>query len=262
VNITRRRVLGTASLLPLAALVPELLAQSQAAASTGSAYRFFTAHEAAVIDAATRRIAPGPEDDILEIGHPGAHECDVIRYIDTLLAMFSFSTPRLFAGGPWSSRHSKGPDYMKQFVKPDRAQAQAWRARVKELQTTYRAGVKSLDAHANRDFTKAPAIEQDLILAKQGVAPFTTVMFGHTIEGMYSNPEYGGNKGLAGWKEIRYPGDIQPRGYTAKEMAEVDIDIVDPTGIVEMLIADFPKVAQAMASGVWRNTNGGGEHRA
>jgi hypothetical protein len=78
-------------------------------------------------------------------------------------------------------------------------------------------------------------------------------MFGHTIEGMYSLPEYGGNRNQAGWKEISYPGDIQPRGYTAKEMAEPDLSIVDPTGIIAMLLADFPKVAQAMASGVWRN---------
>jgi hypothetical protein len=253
VNITRRRVLATSALLPLASLVPDLLAEAHSAAANGSAYRFLTAHEAAVIDAATRRIAPGPEDDLLEIGHPGAHECDVVRYIDTLLAMFSFATPKLFAGGPWSNRRTNGgPDHMKKFVKPDRAQAQAWRARVNELRKTYRSGVKSLDAHANGDFTKASTIQQDLVLAKQAVAPFTTVMFGHTIEGMYSNPEYGGNKGLAGWKEIGYPGDSQPRGYTAKEMAQIDVDIVDPTGIVSQLLGDFEKVAQTYASGVWR----------
>jgi hypothetical protein len=251
-GLSRRRVLGTASLLPLTALVPNLLAESRAEAAKGSAYRFFTAHEAAVIDAATRRIAPGPDDDPLEAGHPGAHECDVVRYIDTTLAMFTFSTPRLFAGGPWSNRHSKGPDYMRKFVKPDRAQAQAWRARVKELQKTYRAGVKTLDAHAGGDFAKATKSQQDRILGSSGVSAFTTVMFAHTIEGMYSNPEYGGNKGLAGWEEIGYPGDIQPRGYTAKEMQAVDIDIVDPTGIVAKLLADFPTVAKALASGAWR----------
>jgi hypothetical protein len=228
------------------------LAETRAEAAKGSAHRFFTTHQAAVIDAATRRIAPGPTDDILELGHPGAHECDVVRYIDTLLSMFDHRTPKLFAGGPWSNRHSHGPNHMKTFVKPDRAQAQAWRARVKALQKTYRVGIKSLDAHAKGDFTTANRLEQDLILAKPAVLPFTNVMFGHTIEGMYSNPEYGGNKGLAGWQEIGYPGDVQPRGYTAEEMQKVDVDIVDPTGIVSMLLADFEKVAQTYASGVWR----------
>ena len=251
-GLTRRRVLGTASLLPLAALVPDLLAESRAEAAKGSTYRFFTAHQAAVIDAATRRIAPGPTDDILEIGHPGAHECDVVRYIDTMLAMFDTRVPKLFAGGPWSNRHSKGPNHMKTFVKPDRAQAQAWRKRIKDLQKVYRNGVKTLDAQANGDFTKVAALQQDLILAKPGVAPFTSILFGHTIEGMYSNPEYGGNKNLAGWKEIHFEGDIQPRGYTTREMQEPELSVIDPTGIVEALLADFPKVAQAYASGVWR----------
>ncbi|HEX3708225.1 MAG TPA: gluconate 2-dehydrogenase subunit 3 family protein [Mycobacteriales bacterium] len=250
-GLTRRRVLGTASLLPLAALAPDLLSESRAIAA-GSAYRYFNTHQAAVIDAATRRIAPGPSDDILETGHPGAHECDVVRYIDTMLSMFDHRIPRLFAGGPWSNRHSAGRNHMKTFVMPDRAQAQAWRTRVKALQMTYRDGVKSLDAHADGDFTRASKFQQDLILAKSGVAAFTTVLFGHTIEGMYSNPEYDGNKGLAGWKEIDYPGDIQPRGYTAEEMAAIDVDVIDPTGIVALVLAEFPTVAQALASGVWR----------
>ncbi len=251
-GLTRRRVLGTASLLPLAALVPDLVAESRADAASGTAYRFFTAHQAAVIDAATRRIAPGPEDDILEAGHPGAHECGVVRYIDTMLSMFDHRVPKLFAGGPWSNRHSKGPNHMKTFVKPDRAQAQAWRKRIKELQRTYRSGVKLLDSQAGGSFATASAQDQDQILAAGAVAPFTTVLFQHTIEGMYSNPEYGGNRNLLGWKEVGFPGDIQPRGYTTRDMQAVDIDIIDPTGIVSDLLANFPMVAEAYASGVWR----------
>jgi hypothetical protein len=233
-------------------LLPELLAASRAEAAAGSPYRFFTSHQAAVIDAATRRIAPGPEDDLLEAGHPGAHECDVVRYIDTLLSAFDHRVPKLFAGGPWSNRHTKGVNHMKTFVKPDRAQAQAWRKRIKELQRTYRNGVTALDAHAKGDFTKASALQQDRILASSGIAAFTSLLFGHTIEGMYSNPEYGGNKGLAGWKEIGFPGDIQPRGYTTHELQAPEISIIDPTGIVAEVLASFPQIAQAYASGVWR----------
>ena len=47
---------------------------------------FFTAHQAAVIEAATARIAPGPQDDPAEAGHPGAREAGVTGYIDALLA--------------------------------------------------------------------------------------------------------------------------------------------------------------------------------
>ena len=39
-------------------------------------FRFFTGHQAAVVEAATARIAPGPLDDPAEAGHPGAREAD------------------------------------------------------------------------------------------------------------------------------------------------------------------------------------------
>ena len=48
--------------------------------------RFFTAHQAAVVEDATARIAPGPRDDPAEAGHPGAREAGVTAYIDAMLA--------------------------------------------------------------------------------------------------------------------------------------------------------------------------------
>ncbi|HEY6294202.1 MAG TPA: hypothetical protein VIX15_00925, partial [Streptosporangiaceae bacterium] len=76
--------------------------------------RFFTDHEAAVIEDATARIAPGPADDPAEAGHPGAREAGVANYIDLTLGMLSglgpaSPTPHVFAGGPWSNRHTSGP---------------------------------------------------------------------------------------------------------------------------------------------------------
>ena len=65
------------------------------------------------------------------------------------------------------------------------------------------------------------------------MSEFTSLLFGHTIEGLYASPEYGGNRGLAGWKEIGFPGDIQPRGYTADEVERSDgHDPVGSTGII------------------------------
>ena len=46
---------------------------------------------------------------------------------------------------------------------------------------------------------------------------------------MYAVPEYGGNKGLVGWKDIRFPGDSQPRGYTRTQVRSADgPDPVEP----------------------------------
>ena len=65
------------------------------------------------------------------------------------------------------------------------------------------------------------------------MSTFAALLFEHTIEGLYAAPEYGGNRGLAGWKDISFPGDIQPRGYTSDEVERSDgPDPVTNTGIV------------------------------
>jgi hypothetical protein len=246
--LSRRGFLAGASLLPLAGLVPGLL-ESAHAAGPDAPYRFFSPHQAAVLDAATRRLVPGPDDDPAEIGHPGAHEAKVLRYLDGLLAVFASSPPKIFAGGPWSNRHTTGPDYLSTFVAPDAAQLLSWKVRIAELRKQYTAGVKLLDSEAGGDFSKLSASDQDKVLASSALGEFTALLFGHTIEGMYSIPEYGGNAARVGWIEIGYPGDIQPRGYTAAELAEQQISVIDPVGITAQVLAEFPKVAGVMAGG-------------
>jgi gluconate 2-dehydrogenase gamma chain len=207
--------------------------------------RFFTAHQAAVVEAATARIAPGPKDDPAEAGHPGAREAGVTGYIDTMLGALQDegATPGIFAGGPWSNRHAPGPDLMARFAPLDPVARIAWRKRLSAWQNQYRQGIASLDKLAGGDFTKASHARQDKILAMRSVSEFTSLLFGHTIEGLYASPEYGGNRGLAGWKEIGFPGDIQPRGYTPGEVERSDgHDPVGSTGIV----ADVLKILGAL----------------
>src|SRR5581483_10780389 len=170
-----------------------------------SGFRFFTAHEGAVVEDATARIAPGPADDPAEKGHPGAREAGVVHYIDTLLSVLDTkATPEVFAGGPWSSRHTSGPDMMASFIKL-----------------------------AGGDYTAVSKTQQDKYLAKPAASDFLSLLFEHTIEGLYANPEYGGNRGQQGWKDIGYPGDSQPRGYTADEVTRSDgPDPVGKTAIV------------------------------
>jgi Gluconate 2-dehydrogenase subunit 3 len=141
--------------------------------------------------------------------------------------------PMIFAGGPWSNRHTSGPDLMASFISLDPVAQIAWRRRLTGWQQQYRQGIATLDQLAGGDFTKATQADQDKILARQAVSTFTALLFEHTIEGLYAAPEYGGNRGLAGWKDIAFPGDIQPRGYTADEVSRSDgPDPVDNTGVV------------------------------
>jgi hypothetical protein len=217
-------------------------------ASGDRAMLFFDQHQAAVVTDATARIAPGPGDDPAEAGHPGAREADVTGYIDTMLGALgalqdSEPPPVIFAGGPWSNRHTSGPDLMARFAALDPVAQIAWRKRLTGWQDQYKSGITALDRLAGGDFTKATPQRQDKLLATQSVSAFTSLLFEHTIEGLYAAPEYGGNRGLAGWQDIGFPGDIQPRGYTAGEVERSDgHDPLISTGIV----ADVLKLLGAL----------------
>jgi gluconate 2-dehydrogenase gamma chain len=84
------------------------------------------------------------------------------------------------------------------------------------LQERYRAGIAALGA----DFADLDGDEQDIRLA---AAPgFKTLLYEHACEGTYGAPEYGGNRDARAWAAIRFPGDIQPRGYTDEEVSRRD----------------------------------------
>ena len=122
---------------------------------------------------------------------------------------------------------------MARFMTLDPVARIAWRRRLTGWQQQYRQGSATLDKLAGGDFTNASHAKQDKILAGSGASSFTSLLFQHTIEGLYAAPEYGGNRGLAGWKDIGFPGDIQPRGYTPDEVSRSDgPDPVDNTGVV------------------------------
>ena len=234
----RRRTVISA--IPVAVASVAVLGTDGCTSSSGSAgppaLRFFTGHQAAVVEAATARIAPGPADDPAEAGHPGAREADVTGYIDSMLGALGAldgAAPAIFAGGPWSNRHTSGPDLMARFAALDPVARIAWRRRLQGWQQQYRQGITTLDKLAGGDFTKASHAKQDKILSMPTASSFTSLLFEHTIEGLYAAPEYGGNRDLVGWKDISFPGDIQPRGYTPDEVSRSDgHDPVDDTGIV------------------------------
>lgn len=248
---SRRTVVTAASLAPLVSLATPVLRAGAAPAGAAAAkhpqdFRFFTAHEAAVVKAAAARLVPGPDDDPTEklYNSPGASEAGVVHYIDHMLAAFSFKVPKIFAGGPWSDRHGGHENYMKHFVPLAPRQRVAWKKRISQLQAAYRKAVKQLDAAAGGNFATAPASTQDQVLTDLG--DVRDLIFGHTIEGMYSVPEYGGNHNGAGWKGVFWPGDSQRRGYTAHEVEHSDgPDVVVLTATELAVLGDLGLVAAA-----------------
>ena len=246
-DFSRREFLAGVSLLPLAgATLPNVLAK--ALASTSDHYAFFTVAQAATVREATARLIPGPQDDPLEAGHPGAREANVVRYVDTLLGAFRVPAgqpPRIHAGGPFSNRAGSPTDDMATFVPLTRLRLEAWRKRVVNLQRTYRDGIRLLDRLApGGNFAAASGDQQDQVLMSSEAGSFRTVLFTHAIEGTYCIPEYGGNAGLTGWREISYPGDAQPRGYTDAQVRNSDgPDPVLVQGAIAKMLAQFSAVA-------------------
>jgi gluconate 2-dehydrogenase gamma chain len=230
--VSRRAVLGGLGLLPLAAAVGGVL--PAACADTG--YRFLSPHQAAVLDAATRCLIPGPQDNPLERS-PGAAEANVVGFLDTMLSAFSFSPPQVHAGGPWSNRAGGTQDFMADFVPLDRAQTYGWQQRIAGYRQQYTNGIALLDQQAGGDFTAVPKVRQDLILGTGKAVSFTKLLFSHTVEAMYAVPEYGGNANLVGWQDIKFPGDNQPTGYSNAEVEGPEWDVVGTSGIVNTLVS-------------------------
>jgi hypothetical protein len=185
---------------------------------------YFDPESYAAVEAACERLIPPVS------GHPGATVLGVADYIDGLLGAFAVDPPRIWAGGPFSGRHGGEAEFAV-FLRLSRLEDLAWRTRIegsqgiaeRELngpvrgwQQEYRDGIAALGP----DFTAIAGDEQDVRL--DAVPEFKQLLYGHACEGAYGAPEYGGNRDLAGWRSIGFPGDAQPRGYTDEEVTGRD----------------------------------------
>jgi hypothetical protein len=249
----RRAVLIAGALLPVVRWLPVSAARPGHGEQVVATYRFLNAHQAAVVVEATARLVPGPLDDPTELGHPGAREAGVVDFVDRLLSAFDEDPPAIFAGAPWSDRHSSGPDHLARFLPLIERQEKAWRKRIKQLKQGVTAAVVALDKGAADagfpDFVAAPTTEQDRLLSE--LADARDVLFSLTIDALYSVPEYGGNHGQSAWHEISWPGDIQPVGYSAVQVESDDgpdpVDARDLAAVRELLDA-MPLLSRARSA--------------
>lgn len=124
------------------------------AGSAEPACRFLSPHQAAVLEAATRRLVPAPDID------PQKH---VVAFVDCLLSVFDVT-------------HAEGPV----------------RQRVTDLRDQYTRGIALLDQQAGGDFTAIPRLCQELIMSRSQVAPFASLLFDHIVEAIYAAPRCSG----------------------------------------------------------------------
>jgi gluconate 2-dehydrogenase gamma chain len=133
-------------------------------------YLFFTAEEAAFMEALTERFVP---KDALG---PGAVEIGVPIYIDRQLAGPWGQGNQFYMQGPWS-KGEESQGYQSKY-----APAGYYRAALKAL-----AGIVA-ERHQGAAFpTLKPEVQ-------------------NVREGMFADPIYGGNRDMAGWKLIGFPG--------------------------------------------------------
>ena len=203
--MSRRRFFASAGAAALVTTVPPVATAQPAGAAalagtpaaSGESYLFFNADEAAFVEAAVQRLIP-PD----ELG-PGALEAGVATYIDRQMHGAWGAGERLYRSGPWL------PGTPTQGYQLPFTPAELFR-------TALRAIRADLDRAGRPTFDTLPGADQDLYLTLlqagerelDGVPSkvFFESLWGLTIEGYFGDPIYGGNRGMAAWRMIGFPG--------------------------------------------------------
>ncbi|HEY7663299.1 MAG TPA: gluconate 2-dehydrogenase subunit 3 family protein [Xanthobacteraceae bacterium] len=202
--IARRNFLLGAGTAVAAGLAPTGPAEAQAPAAgspapapTSEPLLTLTPTEHAFVAAAADTIIPADELS------PSGSECGVATFIDRQLAGAYGSGARLYRDGPFPK------------AKPELGYQLALTPR-----EFFRAGIAAANDWTRktygRDFDRLSEHEREAALKamEQGKAEFpgfTSTMFFNallqiTMEGFFADPIYGGNRGMASWKMVGYPG--------------------------------------------------------
>jgi gluconate 2-dehydrogenase gamma chain len=192
-------------------------------------FRFFTPHEAHTVEAFAARLLPGTPED------PGAREAGVIYYIDNVLADLDGMPEPIYRNPPFAETYAGAtpPDDNSAqviWIPEDEIERYGYQS-VYTTRDVVRLGVVALDRYANslfdQGFAELSGARQDEIIENivdgeaTGFEPLSAESFFHSLrrltnDGMFSDPVYGGNRDLVGWKLIGYPG--AQRSYTIDEV--------------------------------------------
>jgi gluconate 2-dehydrogenase gamma chain len=191
---------AAATLAPVDIAEAEPAPAAQAAAPQAAGYEFLNLDEAAFIEALVDHMIPA--DDI----SPKGTDLGVNIYIDRALAGSWGKGDRLYMQGPW---------------KPG-TPSQGYQLPLTPAQL-YRAGIEATNAHCRTtygqpfDRLETAQREEVLVVLSTGkikfdsglpVRTFWTTLYQTVVEGIYSDPIYGGNRNKAGWAIIGFPGAI------------------------------------------------------
>ncbi|SDR55504.1 gluconate 2-dehydrogenase gamma chain [Paraburkholderia fungorum] len=183
---------------------------------------FFTDAEAAQIKAIFDRLIPADELSV------SASEAGCVAFIDHQLA-------GSYGDGAW--KYQAGP-----YAKGTGSQGDQSPLTPAQL---YRKGLAEIDAHCRQTlghpFEALTADQQDHVLEQMdaGKLPMNTIdsgtffkqLLANVQEGFFADPIYGGNKDMAGWKMIGFPGArYDYRDYVEMKGKPMNIEPVSLAG--------------------------------
>jgi gluconate 2-dehydrogenase gamma chain len=220
---------GAAAVAAATVAAPEAQAAEPSAANAAdkpAGYTYFKPAEAAFIEAAADHMVPADELS------PSGTEIGIAVYIDRALAGSWGKGARLYLQGPWL------PGTANQGYQLPLTPAEL-----------YRVAIPACDAYCRKAFGKAFAdcsaqdketFLKDLSAGKvtlEGGVPgrtFFSTFYNNVMEGMFSDPIYGGNKDKAGWKMIGFPGVMANNAENVKIYTDGRRYTADPVSIADM----------------------------
>ena len=167
------------------------------AGPAADAYLFFTAAEAAFVDAALESLIPADE-----LG-PGAREAGVGHFIDRELAGAFGAGGRTYRQGPWPEGT---PEQGRQSRLTPR---EIYRAAIAETnghcQSRYGRSLEELAVERREEVLRG--LESGaIVLPSTDSRAFFAMLWSNAQEGFFADPMYGGNRDKAGWRLVGFPG--------------------------------------------------------
>jgi gluconate 2-dehydrogenase gamma chain len=196
-----------------------------AAGTPAMGYACLNLDEAAFVEALVDHMIPADEYT------PKGTDLGINIYIDRALAGGWGKGERLYMQGPWK-KGAPSQGYQLPLVPAD----------------LYRAGIEATNVHCRKTYSKsfdrldAKQREEVLVALSTGkvafpdglpVRDFWTVLYQTVMEGMFSDPIYGGNRNKAGWKMIGFPGAIAVNRENVAKYRDKAFP-TDPMGIADL----------------------------
>src|SRR3954467_388083 len=195
------------------------------AAAGPEGYAFLNIEEAAFVEALVDHMIPADELT------PKGTDLGIAVYIDRALAGGWGKGDRLYMQGPWK----RG------------APSQGYQLPLTPAQL-YRAGIEATNAHCRKTYGKAfdrldEGQRQDVMVGlatgkvtfDSGLPArvFWSTVYQTVMEGMFSDPIYGGNRNKAGWRMIGFPGAIAVHRDNIEKYRDKEFP-ANPVGIADM----------------------------